>query len=353
MMKIPVANIYYLLCYAWNQLEEAGQVDVDIDDSKDLLELFARVLASGSRHLIKRGLDREYVSQSESIRGVRGKIVFSETLKQQLIPNAKLHCEFDDFNHNVLHNQILKTTIRRLILHKGLPKELIEELLPIHRLFNEIEEIPLGPAIFSQVRIHRNNAFYAFLMNVCEMVYHMYLISEVPGDRTFTDFFRSHGAMASLFEKFVRNFYKKELVKQGTGYKVKGSEHIAWDATPCGNSSFDLLPAMCTDISIQAPDRYIIIDTKYYANALQTYYKSTIRSSNLYQIFAYLKNIQQRGEAYESCEGILLYPTVEYDLHLKYDIQGHKVSIKTVNLGGNWQDIHKELMDIVVSETMP
>ena len=33
-MKIPIENIYYLLCYAWNKLEEKERVNVSIDDKK-------------------------------------------------------------------------------------------------------------------------------------------------------------------------------------------------------------------------------------------------------------------------------------------------------------------------------
>ena len=60
-MKIPILNIYYLLCYAWNKLEESGLVDVKTEDSTTLLDLFARVLISGTTHILKRGLDRGYI----------------------------------------------------------------------------------------------------------------------------------------------------------------------------------------------------------------------------------------------------------------------------------------------------
>jgi 5-methylcytosine-specific restriction enzyme subunit McrC len=110
----------------------------------------------------------------------------------------------------------------------------------------------------------------------------------------------------------------------------------------------DFLPSMRTDISIETPEKHIIIDTKYYENALQRYYKKdTVRSTNLYQLFAYLKNIENKDESCQAGEGILLYPTAGYDLDLKYEIQGHKVSIKTVNLAKEWQDIHESLMNII------
>lgn len=54
-----------------------------------------------------------------------------------------------------------------------------------------------------------------------------------------------------------------------------------------------------------------------------------------------------RNESCEDYEGILLYPTAGYDLDLKYEIQGHKISIRTVNLAKDWQNIHESLMNII------
>ena len=73
-MEIPIANIYYLLCYAWDVLDEKETLaDVDVINSTDLLDLFARVLVNGTRRLIRRGLDRGYLPRQDEIPGVRGK----------------------------------------------------------------------------------------------------------------------------------------------------------------------------------------------------------------------------------------------------------------------------------------
>ena len=57
-MEIPIQNIYYLLCYAWNNLEEKDLIDIKSIQSTNLADLFAKVLISGITHLLKRGIDR-------------------------------------------------------------------------------------------------------------------------------------------------------------------------------------------------------------------------------------------------------------------------------------------------------
>ena len=72
-MHIPIENIYYLLCYAWNKLDEKERVNVSIDDKTDLLDLFAKVLINATKLLLKRGIDKNYVDHTEELSGVKEK----------------------------------------------------------------------------------------------------------------------------------------------------------------------------------------------------------------------------------------------------------------------------------------
>ena len=114
-MEIPIANIYYLLCYAWEALEEKDTLaDVGALDSTDLLGLFARVLTNGTRRLLRRGLDRGYLPCEGEIAGVRGKLLTTPTLRRDLLRCARAVCAWDELEYDTLPNRILKTTLQRL-----------------------------------------------------------------------------------------------------------------------------------------------------------------------------------------------------------------------------------------------
>ena len=81
-MNIPIQNIYYLLCYAWDKLAERDVVAVEAIDNTSLADLFARVLINGTNHLLKRGFDRGYVSQHEWTGRLRGRICFQEAIRR-------------------------------------------------------------------------------------------------------------------------------------------------------------------------------------------------------------------------------------------------------------------------------
>ena len=84
-MQIPIENIYYLLCYAWNKLEEKERVNVSVDDKTELLDLFAKILINGTKILLKKGIDRSYIDFTDEIAGVKGKVQISQTLKSNLL----------------------------------------------------------------------------------------------------------------------------------------------------------------------------------------------------------------------------------------------------------------------------
>ena len=339
-VHIPIQNIYYLLCYAWDKLAEKDVVAVEAIDTTTLADLFARVLINGTNHLLKRGFDRGYVSQHEWTGRLRGRICFQESIRCNAMVTGRLPCDFDELSYNVPHNRILKVTMRRLINTHGLAPECAEGLTQLCRLLSDIQDIELTSRVFGQVQLHRNNLFYDFLLKVCELIYRNLLVTEKPGASKFIDFVQDKQQMAILFENFVRTFYRVH-----TEFRVK-REDIYWRWTAANRVAEGLLPKMQTDISLTSDNRKIIIDCKFTPEATQKHYEAeTLRSAHLYQINAYMDNLE--GEWADTCEMMLLYPTVDSPLSADYTHKGHKIHIRTINLNQPWQSIHQDLLMLV------
>ncbi|MEJ5259358.1 MAG: hypothetical protein WHS88_04115 [Anaerohalosphaeraceae bacterium] len=98
----------------------------------------------------------------------------------------------------------------------------------------------------------------------------------------------------------------------------------------------------------------MVIDTKYYRDALEIHYdREKIRSANLYQLFAYVKNLESRGGVNQTCEGMLLYPTVRQELDEECTIGGHRIAFRTINLNQDWRQIHRDLLNIIQESPTP
>lgn len=106
---------------------------------------------------------------------------------------------------------------------------------------------------------------------------------------------------------------------------------------------------METDVCIQGGGKAIILDTKFYAKALQqgAYGTSTkLPSANLYQIFTYLRQ-KSFEPGWEQAEGILLYPRTTTGISAEFTTHGHRIRAITLNLTKEWKGIEEKLLKIV------
>ncbi|MBP1947126.1 5-methylcytosine-specific restriction endonuclease system specificity protein McrC [Virgibacillus litoralis] len=338
--KIPIKNIYYMLCYAWNRLEEKDAVNVSRADEKDLHHLLSRILVNRLRILIKRGFYKEYTSIEEETPSIRGRIDFQQSLNELSFKKARMYCQYDEMTHDILHNQIIKSTLYELLKTSQVDERLKGELQQIYHYFRDIRLIKLNTKVFNDAKIHRSNSHYGFLIDICRFLHESLLMNENETGEKFINFEQDATAMAYLYEDFVRNFYKEELPESKV-YR----ENIYWNAE---GEDLSYLPRMETDISLEWNDRKVIMDTKYYQNATSSKLKNgneKLISTNLYQIHAYLSNFKNREM--KDLTGILLYPTVDRDLDLFYNILGFKIKVCTVDFNQEWRNIHERLLSIV------
>ena len=346
--KIPIKNIYYMLSYAWNVLEQSNNVCLGSEKFDNIYNLFARIYITGVNNLIKRGFNRYYKQNNEAISTPKGKINVTRSIKELTFNNGRLICQYDDFSSNIKLNQIIKSTINILVKYPHLDKNLRHELFKLQVYFTNIEPIYFTKSLFSTLRFNKNNYHYRILINISELIYYGLIANESDGNILFLDFVRDN-QMAKLYEKFVLNFYRKHLSE--ATYYVHAPK-LNWNLD--GDISFEdlsLLPEMRTDIVIVNKDKntQLIIDTKFYAQTLVSSNWTEIekiRTTHLYQIMTYVNNSNFNGQV----KGMLLYPKVEKELNVDYSIMGKKIGIRTLNLNSDWDSISNRLLSFVLEE---
>jgi 5-methylcytosine-specific restriction enzyme subunit McrC len=338
---IPIKNLYYLLCYSWDQLDEGEIVDASALDSTELADLFAHVLIGGVTHLMRRGLEQGYEQLSNEIQGIRGRVNLLRSGRRMLLLHGRAACDYDEMSVDTIPNRILKSTIKSLAGRREVDRSFKSDLGKLYRMLRGITDVPLTSNLFQSVQFHSNNRYYKFLLSVCRLVCESVLVGEEAGSETFRDFRRDKDAMARLFQSFVLNFCRKERP-----HLRPHAEDIHWDAKSDSDPTLSLIPKMTTDISLTSKNEKLIVDTKYYQHALSEHWgKSSIKSANLYQLFAYLVNYAATAE--ERVSGMLLYPKVDRHLRETYQIQGFEIRVCTVDLSSDWKEIRKELLELV------
>ena len=342
-MKIPVRNIYYLLCYAWDHVGEGETVDVGSEQFGRLVDLFAKVLNEGVSRLVSRGLDRDYFAVHEDIRGLKGKLDLATTVKRNLLSNGKTHCGFDELSHDVPQNRILKATLRQLTFVKGLDPRERRRAERLYLKLDAVSDVHLTASLFRTVRIHRNNRFYSFLLHLCRIIYENLLVNEEEGTAQFRDFREDEQKMGLVFQQFVKTFCERE-----TDYRVT-APRIDWFGAEESKTDLRHLPGMKTDIVLRSPERTIIVDTKFYGRPLDTRFEGErANSGHLYQIFAYVTNWAAAAPSDDpEPEGWLLYAAVDGAFDYRFELVKRRIRACSIDLSRGWREIETDLRTLV------
>jgi 5-methylcytosine-specific restriction enzyme subunit McrC len=341
-VAVPVQNIYYLLCYAWDRLEARGLVDAASVPGNRVENLLGAVLDAAVGHLIRRGLDRGYRAIVEEERAIRGKLLMGPTVKRDLLPLGRAVCEYDELTLDVPHNRVLKAAMRALLSVPTLDRAIAGRLRRHAERFRDVSDLPaLDAAAFRAVQLHRNTAGYAFALHVSELVARSFIADQRTGQRRFHPFTQSDQEMGALFEAFVRNFLRREQ----DAFQVS-ADHVPWHVEPLPASDLDWLPRMKTDVTLASPTRRIVLETKCYARPYQDRFETRRKliSSNLYQILTYVSQLS-RTPGPEPI-GVLLYAQVGEQQRLDYRLGGLTVLVRTLDLLQPWQAIHRDLLHL-------
>lgn len=336
---IPIQNIYYMLSYAFQTLQAENYKDLAAENFHNTAELCAAILDKGIGIQLKHGLRRDYVSKSESLSTLQGKLNISESIKTQTMLKKQMICTYDEFSTNIQFNQIIKSTVL-LLLKANITNSRKKSLRKLLLFFSDVNEIDLHFVNWNQ-QYNRSNQNYQMLIGMCYLVYKGLLTTQNNGTTKLMDFFDGQ-RMCRLYEKFLLEYYRKEHPEL-----TANASQIAWQLDDTENQ---MLPRMQTDIMLSKNNNILIIDAKYYSHMTQQQYGiHTLHSNNLCQIFTYVKNKEFELRNYEhTVSGMLLYAQTDEDIipNNTYHMSGNQISVLALDLNQDFSKISRTLDDI-------
>ena len=339
---IPIQNIYYMLSYAFQVLNEQGYKSVATEHFENVADLCAAILIKGLSKQLKRGLMKDYIPKREPLIALRGKMEISETLKTNTIIKRQVVCSYDEFSENAYMNRIIKTTMLRLMV-ADVDKSRKKEMKKLLVFLSNVEPLPIY-SINWNLRYDRNNQTYRMLVSICYLVLKGLLQTHSDGTTKLMDFLDEQH-MHRLYEKFILEYFRKEHPEL-----TVGAPQIPWQLD---DDFSDMLPVMKSDIVLEKGNSILIIDAKYYSHTTQQRFnKTTVHSANLYQIFTYVKNKQEElKDRQVTVSGMLLYAKTDEQIvpDNTYQMSGNQISVKTLDLNCGFDKIRGQL-EILVKE---
>lgn len=329
-----------MLSYAFRTLTKQGYREMSTEKFSNTADLMTEILIAGISQQLKRGLGRAYIEQMEDIPVIRGRVNITESVKRQTMINRKLSCVYDDFSVNNTKNRIIKSTAL-LLLGADVAKQRKIRLRKLLVYFDKVELIDLRTVDWN-IHYDRNNQTYRMLISICYLVVKGLLQTQADGKTKIMDFLDDQ-QMYHLYERFILEYYKKEYP-----YITTNASQIKWQLD---DGIGYMLPKLLSDITLEYDNKVLIIDAKYYSRIMQNRYeKETIRSANMFQIFTYVKNKEaELKDKPHEVAGMLLYAQTDNGTQpeYRYQMSGNMISVKTLNLNCDFEDIRRQLDSII------
>ena len=334
---IRIENIYYMLAYAFDILQQKEYKELATEKFENATELLCAILCKGVAIQVKRGLGRAYITKEEALSTPKGKIEINESIKMQSMQKKQMICSYDTCSIDFYGNQIIKTTLCA-ILRTNTSKARKKEIRKLLLFFTEVSTLELS-LINWNIFYDRNNQTYMMLIAICQMLVKEQIQTTKKGSICIREF-ADEQTMPKLYEKFLLQYFRKEH-KQLKVY----APQIKWKLD---DGMANQLPIMQSDIVISNPqtNKTLIIDAKYYTHNMQSkssYTKKTIYSANLYQIFTYVKNWNAKED--ETVIGMLLYARTEDEIqpNHRYQMSGNQIYVQTLDLNCKFDKIKEQL----------
>jgi 5-methylcytosine-specific restriction enzyme subunit McrC len=355
---IPIRNLWPMLLYAWNEVP-LDQVRgwplqyASLERAPTLDALLAFVLIRLIQQRLRIGLGHDYIEETNTLRGIRGRINFAETINQHALERGQLICQFQGYRLNSLKNQIIRSTLARLVkvgefgTDPALVREIHQKLRLLLRDLDGIDFVELTPDLIRRQLYARSghDHDYRLMLSICDLL----LQRQMPGDsegrtRALVPLIdRELLVLYKVYERFVANFYRMHL----RDWDVSAQKRLEWHAAEANEH----LPLMIPDIIMQnrSTRRMIVLDTKLTAQSLteNQWGKAVFDSSHLYQLYAYLKSQEHVSENHRTAAGILLYPAVRNRFSERVRLQDQVIRIESVDLAAPWQEIEGQLLELV------
>jgi 5-methylcytosine-specific restriction enzyme subunit McrC len=361
---IPIRNLWHMLLYAWNEvplneLRGWSVKDAYVESAPTLDTLLASVLLRLLQQRLRIGLGHDYIDEIGTLRGIRGRINFGETINQHALERGQLICEFQGYSANSLKNQIIRSTLARLVKvgqfgpDPAHVREMQQKLRRLLRDLDGIDFVELTPDLIRRQLYARggHDHDYRLMLSICDLIVQRQMPGDIEGHATglvpLID--REQLVLYNVYERFVANFYRLHL----RDWEVTAQKRLEWHA-PEAN---ERLPRMIPDIVMQeaSTGRMIVLDTKFTAHSLveNKWGKAIYDSSHLYQLYTYLKSQEHVSEAHRTAVGILLYPAVGNRFSERVRLRDQILCIESVDLATPWQEIEMQLIELITPSLPP
>lgn len=335
-----------MLLYVWDRRRDVDRWRGDVEAAGTLDALLASILVRLMQQRLRLGLGREYVRVDRVLRGIRGRVDLTRSIRGRLLERGQVACRFSSYESNAPRNQIVRSVLARLALRGRFGEGSAARTLRtrVRRLVRDLDDVQIvevDGALIRRQTLGPNDSDYRMMLTICELVVEDLLPVDGHGHRSSSRWEHDQRALRKLFEDFVPAFLRHHM----SGWSVATQHQRSWPA------EHPLLPRMVVDVVLDEVGGHgrVLVDTKFTPHALLANQWGDLKfdAGHLYQLYTYLRSQVGRSHRDNAASGLLLYPQSNQRLREWFEVQGHAVLVATVDLAASWRDVEEELSAIV------
>ncbi len=306
--KIPLSSVLFLVSYACDAVRLLNQI-AELADDHNLVELLGVMLARMIQDATRRGLLNGYLSEEESVKAPRGRVLFDEQLRRHQRTTTPIEVRHDVYTSDVLENRLLLAALAFVGRMPAQSSIFRRELFRAQGLLGAVSRRWFHPLQVPSVVFTRLNRHYRPALSLATLILRSGSLD--LGDRG------SDGCaflidMNKAFEVFVRR-----AIRSALGVGVATFPDVAPLTYLDQDKELQLRPDLCL-IDRHQTVRWVG-DVKY--KRLQ----QSVASADLYQLLAYTIG-------YDLPEGTLIYAADRTAAAREYIVRHHQKTLRVVVL---------------------
>ena len=269
-----------------NMLKVCKQIQVDkVSETglkrknNSILEIYFEMYLNELQKLIQHGLIKKYRKVENNQNALRGKLMFSQNIRKNLVHKEKFYCEHQVYDKNHLIHQILLKGL--LVLSDLVSSKLNDKVKRLLYIFGEYSTLEVNAKTFEKLKLDRKSNPYQRSLDIAKMLILNYSPNLNSGNQQMLTLLFD---MNKLWEEYI--------------FRILYKNYTELDIAPQNSQLFWENKKIRPDIVITKGKEKFVIDTKW-----KIINNDSPSDDDLKQMFTY--NLH-----WDSTKTMLLYPKI-------------------------------------------
>ena len=298
-----------------NFISSSSQSSKILADEMPLLHYVIELFSIDLLHTLRTGIYATYNKKIENSSHIRGNILISKTLQNNIIDKSKVYISYNKYSSNNLLMQVFRTLAKILLNDNNISYKAKQTLHEVYLLLDGVDIIPLKKQDFKSMTFNRLNDKFETLFRQAEFIFNRYM--PFSSHINSTPFWAILFDMNYIFEKFCTYLFRKSdlEIEEQSIFNCFENTHI------------DKIVSAKPDFVLSQDNNIIVADAKWKLLSKDKPIYG-LDAQNFWQLFSYMNLLNNEKELH----GYFIVPKNSNDFEDEIIFNPIKEGNKTITI---------------------